>query len=869
MSFRDKLQPVATSTPQSGGFRDKMKPVVTPSAQPATPEPEEQSFGSKLLQGAAKPFLKGFSSFAPMAETIAGVSQADIQKRNIEGRDFGAFGQNVRPLGAAFSEISSGDKTAGEATVDALKDTAGTILEVGSYGIGGGAAPKFLKNTLGGNVAKGLIQGARAGFVGGGAAGAGIELQNEESTVGSVAANAAGGAAIGTLGVVLPLPAAAVRGARAVTGPVQIMDRIARITPTQTRKFERMANGASPGQYLADRGIFGTQEEIVTKLGSRWQESKGVVDTELAKLGGEWKTDPVDTALTDLFAREQRVSSLGAPSRDLTRVEALVAKNDASGLTMTEINEVKRLYERNVKLDYIKSQQTESVARANNIDSAIRNWQIDKADKLGFTNLRELNKETQLAVQLGNDIFARVQGQQGNNAVGLTDAILVSGGTPESVVMLASKKFFGNQSIQAKIASLLSGAPKVGAPTATNRAAQTQNLLPEGSGERIINEGRDITLPQTTDQLMSPVERVRPGAEPIQGSSRPANQQSGIGELQRPSGNTTPEVAAAQGGENRFNRSPGTPMFSQVTPDPANAPPGKFLDSKNLPEATQNKQIALNVAKEELANDPAAVFTQMGGKQLRDGDTLGQIQATAQKAKEANPIASSMTTAEANSILSNQKAHNAKTLVAARLVKRADVDSMVTEAGFKDLREAGDAYSRYAAKKESVRVQEADLKAEIATTKSDNKNAAEVFSSNAEEVDVSDMFAPAPKKSLMDSIRSTLKDQTGAVKNPLGGRETSLQKVTRLNESSGNANTLSVKGERLIKDFLAHVDGTKTLPADEWKDLQSVILNFANKDRLKSKGGGNREIADELSEKYVKQIGGRNVAGSLELKKSS
>jgi len=52
----------------------------------------------------------------------------------------------------------------------------------------------------------------------------------------------------------------------------------------------------------------------------------------------------VKTALKELLKRERAISSPGAISKDYKTVGALITKYNTEGLTMSEINQVKRLY---------------------------------------------------------------------------------------------------------------------------------------------------------------------------------------------------------------------------------------------------------------------------------------------------------------------------------------------------------------------------------------------------------------------------------------------------------------------------------------------------------------------------------------------
>lgn len=236
-----------------------------------------------------------------------------------------------------------------------------------------------------------------------------------------------------------------------------IMQRVARINPTEQARFEKMAK-QSVGEYLVDRNIYGNTDTILQKLYDRFSKSKGEADVALEKIPGEFKAAPVKTALGELYKREQGVSTPGALSPDFSTVRNLMNKYNKQGLNQTEINLVKRLYEKNVKTGYLKQNLPDNVARATNIDSAIRNWQVNQAEKAGLTNLPGINKETQLARQLLNDLGKKEAGMQGNNAIPLTDYILLAGGTPEAIAMYIAKKTLAGKGVQSSIARIF--APK-------------------------------------------------------------------------------------------------------------------------------------------------------------------------------------------------------------------------------------------------------------------------------------------------------------------------------------------------------------------------------------------------------------------------
>lgn len=237
----------------------------------------------------------------------------------------------------------------------------------------------------------------------------------------------------------------------------EIMQRVARISKGKQAKFEKMSGGESVGGYLTKRGIFGDIDEITTKLYDRFTKSMNEADEGFTKLKGTFNPEPVGTALKELVARETRVSSPGAISPNLNRVKELLGKFEGKGLDMSEINEVKRLFEKNVKVDYLKSVSSnpEGVVRATNLDSAIRNWQTSQAETLGMKNLGAVNRETRLAKQLLDDIGQEYAGAAGNNAMTLTDWIMLSGGDPTAISGFLVKKTLSSKGVQSSVAKYL------------------------------------------------------------------------------------------------------------------------------------------------------------------------------------------------------------------------------------------------------------------------------------------------------------------------------------------------------------------------------------------------------------------------------
>lgn len=332
----------------------------------------------------------------------------------------------------------------------------------------------------------------------------------------------AGKGALETAGEVLGKSKQVAKDAVSKIAPTSenIMNRVARLKPSDATKFEKIA-GESHGKYLERTGNFGTPDEIVSKEAQKFAQSVNEVDTAMEKLPGKYQTPELTDVLNTLVEKEKSVKS-----PDLDRVIELQNKEKAGGLDMKDINEVKRLFERKVKLGYSKLINPEKVELATNMDNALRKWQFKKADELGFENLGELNKQTQMSKFIIDKLGDQIVGKSGLNGMSLTDWIMLSGGDPTSIGGLITKKFFSDPGIQAKIAKMLTKeiperfkkarvgetkfkrleAPK-GSTIPKVESGSTIPVAPKGSSMEFTGQQGGIvpkknTLPQTSIEMI-------------------------------------------------------------------------------------------------------------------------------------------------------------------------------------------------------------------------------------------------------------------------------------------------------------------------------------------------------------------------------
>jgi hypothetical protein len=247
------------------------KTPQAPQAEPTQPEKKGDGFLKSLAKSAVSPFVRvGASAYQATKATgdilTSGVFKLTGDKERAERYKQQAFQgafakeQNVPGFGAA--------KTV---NVENPLDAAGVGAELASNFVGAEGAGGLVKNSLGGLVKQGAIQGAKTGLVSGGLYGAGSSLQKDDPTLGGVIKDTATGALTG----------AAIGGAAgAITGGAGALYNKVKSTPIKqnlikrevenlTKKYDELFTGTksskkalmksekfgkAPSKFLAERG---------------------------------------------------------------------------------------------------------------------------------------------------------------------------------------------------------------------------------------------------------------------------------------------------------------------------------------------------------------------------------------------------------------------------------------------------------------------------------------------------------------------------------------------------------------------------------------------------------------------------------------
>ena len=486
MSFTDQeIRNKATQLEKAGAppsdieeFVRRSKSEQTPVQAKSEPFFNTKDFGSRFLQnlgvGAKKVLIENPQSLVrPFAKATIGGGSALAQK--VTGVDYSAL---AGP--SSLPGILLGGDLRSKGPLDYAGSVAESALNLSGAGaVSGQAAKVALPSAL--NLIK---QGAKYG-AGYGAAQTAQE-QNPEDNVVSKTLNIAGGAVKGAaLGA--PLGYLGGKVASKISGIEQpkvnfkettakagadIISSTQKLDPTQSVKFKKMT-GKTPGEWLQERGVIDTRENTISNLVDYWKKAKATVDNATSKIEGRFYDKSAEKILVDLADYYKKTADRGGMGLTKRRLETLKKE----GLSISELNAIKRDYEANVKTGYLKENNTTGVQRATNMDTAIRNFIAEKARERGFTNLPEINKETQAARFLADAIWRKLNKQNANNLFSLTDNLLLVGGAinPGSLAALSLKKILSSESVKSYAARKLSPSPTRGIPEAPTQRIELKS----------------------------------------------------------------------------------------------------------------------------------------------------------------------------------------------------------------------------------------------------------------------------------------------------------------------------------------------------------------------------------------------------------
>lgn len=217
--------------------------------------------------------------------------------------------------------------------------------------------------------------------------------------------------------------------------------------------------GESPYAWLKKNNIFGSRDNIIKQLGDISKESKQAVDTSLSSVKTLYSAEQVPRVEQTLKYITSKFGDTIGNEDVLAKTQEMLSKAQAGQLTLTDVNEVKRLIDDTLGVYKRSGAVGDTVAAKGlaNVRNEIKTFIEDEAAKNGITNIKELNKRTQVAEEIRRSALKKELGQQGNRILSLTDMITISGFSAASGVdggfgMLAAKRILESSAVKSFIA---------------------------------------------------------------------------------------------------------------------------------------------------------------------------------------------------------------------------------------------------------------------------------------------------------------------------------------------------------------------------------------------------------------------------------
>lgn len=232
----------------------------------------------------------------------------------------------------------------------------------------------------------------------------------------------------------------------------KMLTNMNRITKWEQDKFAAQ-QWKTVWNWLNSKGIVSGWKKTIDKVAKWFVESKSKADEWLALIKWNYKNEYLS-----IMANEAADFAENTLSPEANKIRALAQKADDVWLTMSESNEVKRFYERNNKFTYGKDITAgEKTVRATNLDSYVRNRQLDIADQNWLTNLREINKDTQWFKYILDKLVKNEDWRLGNNAMWLTDWIVAGqiAVDPSAIGLLVWKKIASSNWFRSGVVKIL------------------------------------------------------------------------------------------------------------------------------------------------------------------------------------------------------------------------------------------------------------------------------------------------------------------------------------------------------------------------------------------------------------------------------
>lgn len=172
----------------------------------------------------------------------------------------------------------------------------------------------------------------------------------------------------------------------------KLIEKITKVSPSKLQKFEDQF-GENVGKFMNNRWLKTRQDAY-----KYFTNNLDKVDEALWSIKWTFKSPVVDDVLTESVEFATKTAD-----ENLNRLLELQQKAANEWLTMSEVNEVKRYFEWHTKFTYGKSQDAVKASKATNLDTRLREWQMQAAKESWLDNLAQLNRETQATKYIINN----------------------------------------------------------------------------------------------------------------------------------------------------------------------------------------------------------------------------------------------------------------------------------------------------------------------------------------------------------------------------------------------------------------------------------------------------------------------------------
>jgi hypothetical protein len=208
---------------------------------------------------------------------------------------------------------------------------------------------------------------------------------------------------------------------------------VKQLTNTFSDEFTRVQK-KTPSKWMMEKGIAGTPNQMSNQLGKVLEASRSSLDEGLASIPDTFQTDTVKGILGDMkrklkvFKPDDIPVSQRGKAR-IAKIENLARKHDKSGLTLTEMNELKRDLNRQIEL----YQSGKSVLKKGKdieelgfLKDELKEFIEVEANKKGFKNVKSMNMQTKAALDLKRNLDRAIISSFKNRGLGLTDFIFAT-----------------------------------------------------------------------------------------------------------------------------------------------------------------------------------------------------------------------------------------------------------------------------------------------------------------------------------------------------------------------------------------------------------------------------------------------------------